>query len=421
MWRNRRYILSIMAFFGMFNMYACRVNLSVAIVAMTQNITSEDGTIIEKADFHWTAQQKGIVLSSFYYGYVAIQIAAGVLVKKMSAHIIFGIGTAVPGVITLLTPLITVHLPFWVLIMSRIVIGIFQGVCVPCLMSFWTLWAPPLERARLHGIAVSGAFVGTVVGLPLSGVLGENFGWPSIFYVVGGIVMVWYVIWLILIRERPEKDPFITKFEKEYILNCIGERKETKNLTIPWISIFTSFSVWGLLLAGFGWGWGYVTMLTQLPSFLSDVMDYDLSKSAFLSSLPYLTMTIMTLVAGYTADIILVRNLLSVTQVRKYFISVSLIFQAVFIIIAAYIDNPIWTNICISIGIGLGALTYSGVGINYIDIAPAFAAVLGGIGNTFATIPGIMSPLLTGFIVDVSEIFFIFFNVVFLRVWENFC
>lgn len=38
-WRKRRYIVVLMSFCGFFNVYSLRVNLSVAIVAMTENRT----------------------------------------------------------------------------------------------------------------------------------------------------------------------------------------------------------------------------------------------------------------------------------------------------------------------------------------------------------------------------------------------
>lgn len=37
--------------------------------------------------------------------------------------------------------------------------------------------------------------------------------------------------------------------------------------------------------------------------------------------------------------------------------------------------------------------------VNHLDIAPQHASVLMGISNTFGTIPGIVSPLLTGYLV----------------------
>ena len=41
-------------------------------------------------------------------------------------------------------------------------------------------WAPPLERSRLAAVAFSGSYVGTVIALPLSGVLAEHINWVSI-------------------------------------------------------------------------------------------------------------------------------------------------------------------------------------------------------------------------------------------------
>lgn len=37
--------------------------------------------------------------------------------------------------------------------------------------------------------------------------------------------------------------------------------------------------------------------------------------------------------------------------------------------------------------------------VNHLDIAPQHASVLMGLSNTFATLPGILSPLISGYIV----------------------
>lgn len=77
-----------MAFFGFFNVYALRVNLSVAIVAMTEirNITLENGTVVEHQDFAWNSTQQGFILSSFFYGYILTQFAGGLLANKLGGH-----------------------------------------------------------------------------------------------------------------------------------------------------------------------------------------------------------------------------------------------------------------------------------------------------------------------------------------------
>lgn len=45
-WKQRRYVVALLAFFGFFNIYSLRVNLSIAIVAMTEkkSITLPNGT-----------------------------------------------------------------------------------------------------------------------------------------------------------------------------------------------------------------------------------------------------------------------------------------------------------------------------------------------------------------------------------------
>ena len=68
--------------------------------------------------------------------------------------------------------------------------------------------------------------------------------------------------------------------------------------------------------------------------------------------------------------------------------------------LAAFLLHPVTSMICITIAVGLGAFAWSGFAVNHLDIAPQYASILMGIGNTIATIPGIVSPLLTGFLVD---------------------
>ena len=89
-WKRRRYFVVLMAFLGLFNVYALRVNLSVAIVAMTENRTihHDDGSLSYAQDFPWDSKQKGLVLSSFFYGYLLTQIAGGVLAAKIGGNLV---------------------------------------------------------------------------------------------------------------------------------------------------------------------------------------------------------------------------------------------------------------------------------------------------------------------------------------------
>lgn len=153
---------------------------SVAIVAMTDS------------EFHeWTPAMKGYLLGAFYYGYAAMQIPAGIIIKRVPAHRAYGAAVFVSAALTALSPFVAQW--YYVLLTFRLVMGVFQAAAVPCILSFMTKWAPASERCRMTQICVSGAFFGTVLVLPASGVVGAVFGWEWIFYSSALFSLVWVV------------------------------------------------------------------------------------------------------------------------------------------------------------------------------------------------------------------------------------
>lgn len=134
--------------------------------------------------------------------------------------------------------------------------------------------------------------------------------------------------------------------------------------------------------------------------FISDVLNFHLEKTGFLSAVPYLTMGILLGVSGYLADWSQIKGYLTTTQVRRYFNCGAFLAQTVFMMLAALLLHPVNSMICITIAVGLGAFAWSGFAVNHLDLAPQYASILMGISNTFATIPGIVSPSLTGILVQ---------------------
>lgn len=181
-YRKKRYLVVLLAFFGFFNVYALRVNLSVAIVAMTEIRTIEhaNGSITYEQYFDWDSRDKGLVLSSFFYGYICTQFVGGYLGYRFGGVKIFAMGIGVTALLTLLTPL-AAKTSLTLLLTVRIIEGIFEGLTFPCMYDVWSKWAPPLERTRMAGFAIAGNYVGTVVAMPASGLLASTLGWESNF------------------------------------------------------------------------------------------------------------------------------------------------------------------------------------------------------------------------------------------------
>lgn len=249
--------------------------------------------------------------------------------------------------------------------------GLCEGVTFPCMHEVlskinvlenwiiffihdqvWSKWAPPLERSRMAGIQSAGTFLGMVIAMSSCGVLAQKFGWQSVFYVFGVIGCIWYVFWLILIHESPDKDPHISLEEKRYIMASLQHTQSSiKSKDVPWKSIFTSSAVWAIAASHFAENWGVYTMLTQLPLFLKrkskkcetwielietvlDNLNFDLANSGFIASVPYLTLGILLFFVGYLADWLRIKGYLTTTQVRRYFNCSAFVSQTVFMMLA---------------------------------------------------------------------------------------
>ncbi|GLH08999.1 Uncharacterized protein GBIM_14150 [Gryllus bimaculatus] len=312
-WKRRRYVVTLMAFFGFLNVFALRVNVSVGVTAMVSNRPGPNGTI--GPEFNWDSKMQGLALGAYFYGYITTQILGGWLAARVGGHRLFGFGVGITAALTLLTPLLA-RISIYLFVAIRIIEGIFEGVSYPSMHDVWAHWTPPLERSRLTTVAYSGSYIGIVIAMTGSGILAANVGWPSVFYVFGAIGVVWYIGWLMLVNRGPTEDKYIDPRELKYLLSHLGpQKKVTKH---PWGHFFRSPAVWAIIVANFSLNWGFYTLMTQLPMFMKDTLGFDLEQAGFLSALPYLIVAITMQISGQIADWILIKNILTTTQCKSF-------------------------------------------------------------------------------------------------------
>lgn len=65
--------------------------------------------------------------------------------------------------------------------------------------------ANPAERGRKIGVIMSGLLIGILLSRTFSGLIGEYFGWRTVFYTAAGLMLViWLLIWLFLPEVEPD-------------------------------------------------------------------------------------------------------------------------------------------------------------------------------------------------------------------------
>merc|ERR1712038_1598849 len=212
---------------------------------------------------------------------------------------------------------------------------------------------------------------------------------------------LWCISWTWIVKDNPEEDRKITDQELEYLRTSIGVSNDETQMAPPWKAIMTSKPVWAIIIAHFSENWGFYTLLTGMPTFMKDVLGYKLDQAGFLAAFPYLLMAGIVQSAGILADYARTKGRLSTTAVRKLFTCGSYACQFVFMSLTALLltEGGGWAITCISLSLGCGGFAWAGFSINHLDIAPQYAAILMGISNTIGTIPGIISPTVTGLLV----------------------
>jgi MFS family permease len=114
----------------------------------------------------------------------------------------------------------------------------------------------------------------------VSGFLGEILGWEYIFYCTGALGIVWFVFWIFFTSDSPSNNKRISEAELSYIkltaeFADTGKRKASLP---PMKTILTSVPFVALVLSQAGNNWGYLTLMTALPTYLSDVQGIGLEQ-----------------------------------------------------------------------------------------------------------------------------------------------
>ena len=84
-------------------------------------------------------------------------------------------------------------------------LGLGEGVTFPVMHAMLAEWSPPLERSRLSTYVYSGATIGTVISMSVTGEICERLGWESVFYIFGGMGIIWFIFWSFLAYEDPSR------------------------------------------------------------------------------------------------------------------------------------------------------------------------------------------------------------------------
>jgi MFS family permease len=133
------------------------------------------------AEFGLTHAQGGLLFSVFFYGYVAMQVPAGLLGDRFGRKRVLVFGILLVAGAALVTGL---SRTLAVLALARLLTGLAQGMYFTNDRPIIAAATPADRLAFGQGASFSGLGVGTALGVLLGGALGELMPWRQVFLVL---------------------------------------------------------------------------------------------------------------------------------------------------------------------------------------------------------------------------------------------
>ena len=290
---KKRFIIVFCLFIGIFIAYLDRVNVSV--------LAANDPFLIEMG-IKGAPVQIGMMMSVFLaaYGVANVLLAPigdylGPRKSMMLCIALWTVSLFMGGIAS----------TFTIIIASRIILGVGEGMYYPLQSVFVKNWFPRQERGRANAAWIVGQSVAPAIAMPFFAYFIGHFGWRSNFHFCLAVGLIpLYLLWRHT-ADTPRQHKSINKAELEFIES--GQEVAAPAEAAPplaqrlrgfigdyrfWLLVF-----WYLCLQCMYWG-----LITWLPSYLKSARGFSWSEMGWLASLPFVLSIIFKVYSGVLAD-----------------------------------------------------------------------------------------------------------------------
>ncbi|MFI5030743.1 MAG: MFS transporter, partial [Reyranellales bacterium] len=263
-----------------------RTNIAMAIPAM-------------RSELGLGAKAIGFATGMFFWGYIILQIPAGRLASVWSAKWVILCLMLFWSVVSFSTAFVKTENE---LIANRFILGLFEGGVLTCTIVLIRKWFTRGERARANTLFLISIPLAGVIANPISGMVLAHFDWQTMFLVEAAPGLVWSLVWIWAITERPQDAAWLDPAEKARLTAALAaEEQQVPPTQGHWLKTLWHPAV--LLLALYNFAalmaeWG-VTF--WLPTVLKET-GLPITTVGWLAAIPPAAGAMMMLVVAASSD-----------------------------------------------------------------------------------------------------------------------
>jgi len=367
--------------------YCDRLNVAVLIA---------DPTFLKDMGIQGDSLKMGLLMSIFTIGYGVSSFLFSTLGDIFGPRKIMCLAILLWSISMFVGPLAG---SFMVLAMTRVLLGVGEGIHWPMQSKYISNWFPSSEHGRANGIWLLGPKLGPAIAVPLFAFILTHWGWHMTFYALGAASFaLLFVLW-ILAPDSPSQSKWVNQAELDYITQeheliqqVPGDEKMTFKKGLKTVVGNTNF--W--LLTGYyscqcAIFWG---LLTWLPSYLKVARGFSWSTMGNFTAMTWMGAAVMIVIVGALSDKLGRRSPFQIIAMLGYGAGIFLSSQLTDNVAAAW-------AIAIATMIGAGGMPVTWSLVN--KIIPKEAIGTGsGVLNGISVGVGALMPTLIGFLINIT-------------------
>ncbi|WP_186156640.1 D-galactonate transporter [Burkholderia gladioli] len=355
----------------------------------------------------------GYVFSAFAWAYVIAQLPAGWLLDRFDAIKVCGISlvlwslcTFAQGFLGTLSTAVAIAALF----VLRFLLGLVESPVSPANSAIVSTWFPMRERGLATSIYNSAQYIAVVVFVPMMGFLVHSAGWPSVFWVMGGLGLALSVVWFRVMRQ-PLAHPRANAAELDYLRDGganLGAGRKGASAASRIDLRALRFFLGKRMMLGVYLGQYCLTSLqyffiTWFPIYLVKGRGMSIVELGLLATVPAIAGFVGGIAGGFLSDRML-RRAASLSVARKTpFVAGMLLASC--LLLCNFVQSPYTVVALMSLAIfgkGLAAVNWAVVS----DTSPPErVGVAGGLFNLFGSLAGIVTPIVIGYAVQITGSF----------------
>jgi ACS family D-galactonate transporter-like MFS transporter len=239
------------------------------------------------------------------------------------------------------------------------------------------------QRGLAVGLYMAASKAGPALAAPLSTWLLVAYGWRNMFAILGLVCLVWLVPWLAIVKNDEPATRRATALQAGSDLS-FGR-------------IFASPMIWGIVIGTFAYNYFAFFCMTWMPVYFVERRHLSMQAMGLYTMAGFTGMAVVAIAAGWIADRI-IESGGNPIKVRKAFTILGLVAASTELVGALSNSQGVGLFFAVFSLCGLGLTTANYWALTQTLMPGMAVGRMVGIQNCAANLPGIVAPLLTGWL-----------------------